>query len=233
MGANGLILALLFETLQAPDVALAQIIIGTVALPLMFFVILRAPEWIARRGQPNPLQGRTEMTARIRSCVFLLTCAGLVPAVAALIRKMPSFGAHPLPYGDLLNRGAPLERHISNAVSAVNFDYRGLDTLGEEFMLLSAVTGVVVLLRGKRGETPNCPAGQLSGQPIRPRSDAVSAITRLLGRHCAVRPDPCHPWDDNAGRWLSRGRRHQCRRADGVPRGALSGVSTVRPLGAL
>ena len=40
MGANGLILALLFETLQAPDAALAEIIIGTVALPLMFFVIL-------------------------------------------------------------------------------------------------------------------------------------------------------------------------------------------------
>ena len=118
--------------------------------------------------------------ARIRSWVFLLTCAGVVPAIIALIRKMPRFGAHPLPYGDLLNHGAPLERHVSNAVSAVNFDYRGLDTLGEEFMLLSAVTGVVVLLRGKRGETPNAPPGQLSGRPIRPRSDAVSAITRLL-----------------------------------------------------
>ena len=40
MGANGLILSLLFETLQAPDVALAEIVIGTVALPLMFFIIL-------------------------------------------------------------------------------------------------------------------------------------------------------------------------------------------------
>jgi len=40
MAANGLILALLFETLQAPDVALAEIVIGAVALPLMFLVIL-------------------------------------------------------------------------------------------------------------------------------------------------------------------------------------------------
>ena len=40
MLANGLVLSLLFETLQAPDVALAEIVIGALALPLMFFVIL-------------------------------------------------------------------------------------------------------------------------------------------------------------------------------------------------
>ena len=40
MAANGLILAVLFEILQAPDVALAEIVIGAVALPLMFLVIL-------------------------------------------------------------------------------------------------------------------------------------------------------------------------------------------------
>jgi len=40
MAANGLILTLLFEVLQAPDVALAEIVVGTAALPLMFFVTL-------------------------------------------------------------------------------------------------------------------------------------------------------------------------------------------------
>ena len=33
-------------------------------------------------------------------------------------------------------------------VAAVVFDYRGLDTLGEEFILFAAVSGVVMLLRG-------------------------------------------------------------------------------------
>ena len=55
---------------------------------------------------------------------------------------MPAFGAHALPYGDLVNAIAPAERASSNAISAVNFDIRGFDTLGEEFMLLCAVTGV-------------------------------------------------------------------------------------------
>jgi multicomponent Na+:H+ antiporter subunit B len=120
------------------------------------------------------------MNARARLLIFLCSCAALVPAVVILILNMPSFGAHALPYGDLINNSAPRERHVTNAVSAINFDYRGLDTLGEEFMLLCAVTGVVVLLRSKRGEQLDAPPGRVEGGAIRPRSDAVSAITRLL-----------------------------------------------------
>jgi uncharacterized MnhB-related membrane protein len=40
MGAYGLILAALFFSLQAPDVALSQIVIGAVALPLMVLLTL-------------------------------------------------------------------------------------------------------------------------------------------------------------------------------------------------
>lgn len=40
MGANGLVLALLFFSLQAPDVALSEIVIGTAATPLLFLVAI-------------------------------------------------------------------------------------------------------------------------------------------------------------------------------------------------
>lgn len=40
--ANGLVLALLFFALQAPDVALSEITIGTVVTPLLFLVALAA-----------------------------------------------------------------------------------------------------------------------------------------------------------------------------------------------
>jgi uncharacterized MnhB-related membrane protein len=40
MAANGLVLALLFMALQAPDVALSELAVGTVALPLLFLVAL-------------------------------------------------------------------------------------------------------------------------------------------------------------------------------------------------
>lgn len=56
--------------------------------------------------------------------------------------------------GDIRNRYAAQinsrtfpERNITDAVSAVNFDYRGFDTLGEEFILFVSVLGSLVLLR--------------------------------------------------------------------------------------
>ena len=40
IAANGLVLALLFAALQAPDVALSELAVGTAALPLLFLVAI-------------------------------------------------------------------------------------------------------------------------------------------------------------------------------------------------
>jgi uncharacterized MnhB-related membrane protein len=40
LAANGLVLSVLFMALQAPDVALSELAVGTVALPLLFLVVL-------------------------------------------------------------------------------------------------------------------------------------------------------------------------------------------------
>lgn len=37
--------------------------------------------------------------------------------------------------------------HALNSVTAIVFDFRGYDTLGESFVLYTAVTGVAVILR--------------------------------------------------------------------------------------
>jgi uncharacterized MnhB-related membrane protein len=42
LAANGLVLSILFFALQAPDVALSELAVGTAATPLMFLVILAA-----------------------------------------------------------------------------------------------------------------------------------------------------------------------------------------------
>jgi multicomponent Na+:H+ antiporter subunit B len=118
------------------------------------------------------------MNRRARLILFALACLCVIPGVITLAQSMPSFGAHPMPYGDLINAAAPAERHVTNMVSAVNFDYRGFDTLGEEFMLVCAVTGCVVLLRGNRGEQLDSPPGSAEGRAIRPRSDAVVLLAR-------------------------------------------------------
>lgn len=42
ISANGLVLALLFLALQAPDVAFSELAVGTAAVPLLFLVVLAA-----------------------------------------------------------------------------------------------------------------------------------------------------------------------------------------------
>jgi multicomponent Na+:H+ antiporter subunit B len=44
------------------------------------------------------------------------------------------------------------ERHATDLVTALNFDIRAFDTLGEEFILFASVIGVVLILREIRGE---------------------------------------------------------------------------------
>ena len=120
------------------------------------------------------------MTRHARIALFVLAWLVLLPAIGVLAYQIPAFGTHPLPYGDLINQVAPPERHVSNTVSAVNFDYRGFDTLGEEFMLVCAVTGVVVVLRGNRGEQLGAAPAIVKGRAILPRSDATVLITRWV-----------------------------------------------------
>ena len=42
LAINGLVLSLLFFALQAPDVALSELVVGTVAVPLLFLAALTA-----------------------------------------------------------------------------------------------------------------------------------------------------------------------------------------------
>jgi len=67
---------------------------------------------------------------------------------------LPPFGNFHGVYGHLLNHIALPQRHTTNVVAAVVFDYRGFDTMGEEFILFIAVMGVVLLLRQQEREEP-------------------------------------------------------------------------------
>jgi uncharacterized MnhB-related membrane protein len=52
MSASGFVLSLLFMALQAPDVALSEIAVGTVVLPLLFLVALASIRM--DRSAPGP-----------------------------------------------------------------------------------------------------------------------------------------------------------------------------------
>jgi multicomponent Na+:H+ antiporter subunit B len=87
------------------------------------------------------------------------------------IAGLPGFGDYRGPYGDVLNRIVLPLRHTTNVVMATTFDVRGIDTMGEEFILYAAVIGVTLLLRDEAS------AAQAERRTRRLGSDAV----RLVG----------------------------------------------------
>jgi multicomponent Na+:H+ antiporter subunit B len=65
---------------------------------------------------------------------------------------LPSFGDYHGVYGRVINGIGVTLRHGTDLITAVNFDIRGFDTLGEEFILFASVLGIVLILRELRGE---------------------------------------------------------------------------------
>jgi multicomponent Na+:H+ antiporter subunit B len=117
---------------------------------------------------------------QIRTFAYIAMALALVPPIVAGLAGLPAFGHYPGPYGDIVNAiGVPV-RHVTNMVSLVNYDVRGLDTLGEEMILFAATTGVVMLLRGPRGEATAAAPVRILHRRLRGRSEAVSGIGRWL-----------------------------------------------------
>ena len=146
-------------------------------MPLLFLAALTAVR-IAKRP--------AAVTPRLRNGLLALSALAILPGFVRIAGALPAFGSNDNVYGQAVNAIAPPLRHVSNMVSAINFDIRGFDTIGEEFMLLAAVAGTVLLLRGGRGEHTTAKAGRVPGRALAHRSDAVVLICRIFGPFTAI-----------------------------------------------
>jgi multicomponent Na+:H+ antiporter subunit B len=111
---------------------------------------------------------------KVRGLIAIPVLAGVAALLVWSVVDLPDFGKYRGPYGYVLNRIAVPQRHTTNVVSSIVFDYRGLDTMGEEFILFAAVMGVAMLLREPREE--DAPASE---DPV--RTDALRAFGVSLG----------------------------------------------------
>ena len=104
-----------------------------------------------------------------------------VPILAAIyligLAGLPRFGHYRGPYGDVVNAVTVPERHITDTIAAVNFDIRGFDTLGEEFIMFTSVIGVVLLLRRLRDETRREQKDEAPERSVPRTSDATRVFT--------------------------------------------------------
>lgn len=156
----GLVMALAWARLQAPDLALAEAAIGAGITGALLLVALQR---LARRDPAKRLEPYRR-SSRLAAPVALLAAA----LVAALGWSMTALEPGPGMAG-VLARGALEEVALGNPVTGVLLLFRGYDTLLEMAVLLAAFLGALALR-----ETGD---GALGG----PRPAQVPLLDALLG----------------------------------------------------
>ncbi len=119
------------------------------------------------------------MSRRARLCLFAFAGPGLLAVLIVGFLGLPAFGDYHGVYGTVVNGVELGERHATDMVTALNFDLRAFDTLGEEFLLFASVVGVVLLLRDLRDEDEH-PANGVSEHRFAGASDALRALSLVL-----------------------------------------------------
>lgn len=100
----------------------------------------------------------------------------LFVTLCAAVAELPRFGES---RGSVDRRVAQLadrSRHVTNVDSFVNFDFRAMDTLGEEYLVFATVCGLSLLLRDARGKRAPEAKPPAPGRVIVRRSDLVRWI---------------------------------------------------------
>jgi multicomponent Na+:H+ antiporter subunit B len=114
------------------------------------------------------------MTERFRTTAFFVFGPIFLGVYCYAALNLPPWGSYRGPYGDAIAHLAVYERHATDTVNAINYDYRGFDTLAEEFILFTAVLGVMMLLR-REPEVPTRVVGRVQDNPM--LSEAVQALS--------------------------------------------------------
>jgi multicomponent Na+:H+ antiporter subunit B len=126
------------------------------------------------------------VTPRQRLGFFAVAAAGLVACLLWAFAGLPGFGDYPGPYGEAILRVAVQQTNATGVVSAINFEYRGFDTVGEEFILFTAAAGMSVVLRRLRKERETEPADEAESRTVPATSSAIRVPALLLVGPVAV-----------------------------------------------
>jgi multicomponent Na+:H+ antiporter subunit B len=115
-----------------------------------------------------------------RLALFGVAAVGLGAVLVIGLAGLPAFGDYRGVYGHVLDGIGVTERHATDLVTALNFDIRGFDTLGEEFILFASVLGVVLILRQLRDEHQHPNQEEVDEHKFVGASEALRALSLVL-----------------------------------------------------
>jgi multicomponent Na+:H+ antiporter subunit B len=140
-GIVGYGVVICFLMLKAPDLAIVQIVVETINLIIMVAVVLDSSreEKYTKLDQPGYASAITIFVLMAIMVYFFTVSAGSLDPLGKSTLRMAA------PYIE----GAAARTGSANLVTGVVFDFRGYDTMGEAVVLVTAVLGVLTILRLK------------------------------------------------------------------------------------
>lgn len=140
-GIVGFGLVICFLLLQAPDLAIVQIVIETITLIIMIAVILNTTK--------EEIKDKLEKGSFWYYIGGLIFITGFLYFFITATQNLPEFGEHATRMAtEYIKKGKEATGSV-NLVTGIVLDFRGYDTLGEITVLLTAVAGILTVLRSK------------------------------------------------------------------------------------
>lgn len=133
----GFFIAIYFTLYEAPDLAMTQILVE-VAISLFILLLLRHQSSLKQHSQ--------SFFSKLQKLVIPISLACGMTAVLIVVL----YQSHQKPMLDFFIRNSVMYAHGSNVVNTILIDFRGLDTLGESIVVLTAMLGVVGLLTNNK-----------------------------------------------------------------------------------
>jgi multicomponent Na+:H+ antiporter subunit B len=149
LGIVGFSVSIMFILLQAPDLAIVQIVVETLTVVFFAAVVLRTT------NTDTTIAGGLKREQVLPAVVYAVFCVIFLVAAGRVLAELPRFGSPTM----LVAReyiALGLERTgAANVVAAIILDFRGYDTLGEGTVLFTAVVGVLAIMRraGRREQS--------------------------------------------------------------------------------
>jgi multicomponent Na+:H+ antiporter subunit B len=141
LGAVGFSVAIMFIFVQAPDLAIVQIVVEVLTVVIFVAVILRTTHIDETIGKK--LKG-TQIFSIVLYAFFVIL---FMIVMIRSLQELPSFGNAIMRVAtEYIKLGLP-NAGGANLVADVILDFRALDTLGEATVLFTSVIGVAALIR--------------------------------------------------------------------------------------
>jgi multisubunit Na+/H+ antiporter MnhB subunit len=140
-GIVGYSLVICFLLLRAPDLAIVQIVVDTITLIIMVAVVLDSSR--------EELFSKPDTQGYISAATAIFLCLILLYFFTISAQTLDILGKSSLRMAEPYINGAAQKTGSANLVTGVVFDFRGYDTMGEAVVLVTAVLGVLTILRIK------------------------------------------------------------------------------------